>query len=82
MQGHLARLITATLDTDAADALLETFSFHESFLREDGPRISRAVYALALGAVLFDGLLKRVPAAAAYVSRPHIIDPRGIGRNR
>lgn len=68
MQGHLARLIAASLDTDAANALLETFAFHESFLREAGPRISRAAYALALGAVLFDGLLKRVPAAAAHVS--------------
>ncbi|HEX7115520.1 MAG TPA: DUF1338 family protein [Steroidobacter sp.] len=67
MQGHLEELIAASLGTQAADTLLNTLSVHESFLCEHGPRISRAVYSLALGAVLFDGLLKRVPTASEYV---------------
>jgi hypothetical protein len=68
MQGHLARLVTGALGGQGAASVLDTFQFHESFLREDGPRVSRAVFSLALAAVLFDNLLKGVPAAHAYVA--------------
>jgi Domain of unknown function (DUF1338) len=68
MQRNLAHLIAATVGADAAQSILDTFAFHPSFLAEQSARASRAVFALALGAVLFDALLERVPAAAAYVA--------------
>jgi hypothetical protein len=68
MQRNLEHLIAATVGADAAQAILDTFALHPAFAAEQGPRVSRAVFSLALGAVLFDALLKRVPAAAAYVA--------------
>lgn len=68
MQRNLTHLIAAAVGGDAAQSILATFAFHPSFLAERSARVSRAVFSLALGAVLFDALLKRVPAAAAYVA--------------
>lgn len=68
MQGNLARLVAAALGRDAVRPILDSLALDASFRAEEGPRVSRAVFAVALGAVLFDGLLRRVPAAAAYVA--------------
>jgi hypothetical protein len=42
---------------------------HPDLKTDPGPRVSRAVLAQALNMLLFDDLLKRVPAAALYVDR-------------
>jgi Domain of unknown function (DUF1338) len=68
MQGDLARLVGAALGERGAHSILDLFRIHPSFRTEEGPRVSRAVFSLALAAVLLDGLLKRVPTAAAYAS--------------
>lgn len=68
MQGNLARLVSAALGRDTARSILDSLELDGSFCGEQGPRVSRTVFAVALGAVLFEGLLRRVPAAAVYVA--------------
>lgn len=64
----LLTLISRTLGADKAESLADTLYIHPALLAEEGPRVSRAVMAQALNMVLFDDLMVRVPAAAAYIA--------------
>ncbi|MCK6442205.1 DUF1338 domain-containing protein [Elstera cyanobacteriorum] len=70
----LVTLVSRVLGAEKAQALVDTLYIHPALLAEDGPRVSRAVMAQALNMVLFDDLLVRVPAAAAYIA-----DKRKLG---
>ncbi len=60
-------LVAAQLGTEWAGPLLDGLAIHPSLV-EDGDGASRAVIAQALGVVLLDDLLHRVPSAAAYAA--------------
>jgi hypothetical protein len=65
---HLWRLIRAIAGDQAADDLLATLRIERPFLMESAGAVSRGVFAMALNAVLFHDLLRRVPTGAAYVA--------------
>src|SRR6202022_3435412 len=48
--------------------LLDGLDLHPSLVEDHGSWVPRAVLAQALGVVLLDDLLRRVPSGAAYVS--------------
>jgi hypothetical protein len=64
----LSGLLCHALADAPARRLLDTLAIHPTFLEERGPRVSRALFSIALGAVLFEQLLRRVPTADAYVA--------------
>jgi hypothetical protein len=64
----LPRLLDHALGGARAQRALDTLELHPSFVSEGGSRVSRAVFAIALGAVLFEDLLHRVSSADAYVT--------------
>ncbi|MDE1177023.1 MAG: DUF1338 domain-containing protein [Edaphobacter sp.] len=49
--------------------LFRVLVIHPDLAADPGPHVSRAVVAQALNMLLFEDLLQRVPAAAAYVDR-------------
>lgn len=63
----LHRLIASMLGGEATHEVLATLEIHPSFGTQ-GAIVSRAMFAMALNAVLFAGLLARTPTAAAYVA--------------
>ncbi len=63
----LHALVAAQLGAERATRVLDGLVVHPSLLA-DGPDASRAVIAQALGVVLLDDLLQRVPSAAAYAA--------------
>jgi hypothetical protein len=65
---HLSRLIRMIAGDQAADELLATLRIERPFLMESAGTVSRGVFAMALNAVLFHDLLRRVPTGAAYVA--------------
>ncbi|CAN7416392.1 DUF1338 family protein [Phenylobacterium sp. LjRoot225] len=66
--GHLQSLVAAALGDDAAREALATLVVPAALATNGGPYVSRAVFAMALNAALFQDLLARVPTGAAYVS--------------
>lgn len=64
----LRRLIRAAAGDQAATEILDTLHIDRALLVEDADGITRAVFAMALNALLFLDLLGRVPTGAAYVA--------------
>jgi hypothetical protein len=65
---HLSQLIRAILGDKAAEEMLATLLIDRRFLLESLGAVSRSVFAMAVGTVLFHELLTRAPTAAAYVA--------------
>lgn len=65
-ESTITGLIIGTLGEAAGTAALDALAIDARLLAETGPNVSRAAFAMALGAALFDGLLRRVPSGAAY----------------
>uniref|UniRef100_B0SZC0 2-oxoadipate dioxygenase/decarboxylase n=1 Tax=Caulobacter sp. (strain K31) TaxID=366602 RepID=B0SZC0_CAUSK len=65
---HLATLVASAVGQKAAATILDVLDIDPALTREaDGP-VSRAVFAMAMNAVLFHDIMGRVPLGAAYVS--------------
>lgn len=64
----LYRLLSGVADDARADALLSILALDPALLSDAGDMVSRPVAAMALGALLFEDLLARVPTGAAYVA--------------
>jgi hypothetical protein len=67
-EANLTRLLGDTIGTARADALFGAMQVADSLLEERGETVSRAVLAQTLNMLLFEDLVARVPAAAAYVA--------------
>jgi hypothetical protein len=65
---HLHTLVADRIGPDAANDLLDTLDIAPALAGESGGRVSRAVFAMALNAVLFHDIMGRVPLGAAYVA--------------
>lgn len=65
-ESALSRLLGAVLDEPRAHSMLAVLAIAPA-LRKQSERIDRATIAMALNAVLFAGLIDRVPTAARYV---------------
>jgi hypothetical protein len=63
----LWRLIELAAGLDTATSTFATLKLEPALLVERGDEVSRAIFAMALNAILFEELLTRVPTAAAYV---------------
>lgn len=65
---HLSTLVASAVGQKAAAAILDVLDIDPALTAPaDGP-VSRAVFAMALNAVLFHDIMGRVPLGAAYVS--------------
>lgn len=65
---HLSTLVASAVGQKAAAAILDVLDIDPALTAEvEGP-VSRAVFAMALNAVLFHDIMGRVPLGAAYVS--------------
>jgi hypothetical protein len=65
---HLSTLVASAIGQKAAATILDVLDIDKALTAEaDGP-VSRAVFAMALNAVLFHDIMGRVPLGAAYVS--------------
>jgi hypothetical protein len=67
--GILHQLLVSIAGPYRADRLFRVLVIHPDLASDSGPRVSRAVLAQALNMLLFEDLLKRVPAAELYVQR-------------
>lgn len=65
-ESTIERLVIGTLGAKAGCIALDSIVIDPRLLAETGQSVSRAAFAMALGVVLFDGLLSRVPSGAAY----------------
>ena len=65
---NLERLVRGALG-QAGPAAIDRLVIEPRLLAETGETVSRAVFAMALNAVLFDDLMQRVPSGAAYVAK-------------
>jgi hypothetical protein len=65
---HLWQLVSLTAGDRAASQILDTLQIDRALLKESKGQVTRAVFAMALNAVLFQDLLDRVPTGAAYVA--------------
>jgi hypothetical protein len=68
VRGNVERLVESALGAQAGQAALATIAVDDRLLADKGGTVSRAAFAMALGIVLFEGLLTRVPSGAAYVA--------------
>jgi len=65
---HLATLVASAVGQKAAATILDVLDIDPALTAQaDGP-VSRAVFAMALNAVLFHDIMGRVPLGAAYVA--------------
>jgi hypothetical protein len=67
-ESNLSRLLADTIGGARAEALLDAMHVASVLREETGREVSRAVIAQALNMLLFEDLVRRVPAAAAYVA--------------
>jgi hypothetical protein len=67
--GILRQLLETVTGPERAGRLFRVLVVHPDLVADPGPRVSRAVLAQALNMMLYEDLLKRVPAAALYVDR-------------
>jgi len=65
--GVLWQLLENLVQHERCSRLFRVLVIHPDLVVDPGPRVSRAVIAQALNMLLFEDLLKRVPAAALYV---------------
>lgn len=64
----LTRLLTAAIGAHRTQALMATLQIAPALTGVTGDTVPRAVLAQALNMLLFEDLVRRVPAAAAYVA--------------
>src|SRR5437660_5992558 len=67
--GVLWQLLEELAGHDRSGRLFRVLRIHPDLAADSGPRVSRAVVAQALNMLLFEDLVKRVPAAEMYVDR-------------
>jgi hypothetical protein len=67
--GILRQLLEKIVGADRAGRLFQVLHIHPGIASDTGPNVSRAGLAHALNMLLFEDLLKRVPAAELYVQR-------------
>ncbi|MBO9557006.1 MAG: DUF1338 family protein [Caulobacter sp.] len=65
---HLNTLVASAVGQKAAAAILDVLDIDPALTAEAEGPVSRAVFAMALNAVLFHDIMGRVPLGAAYVS--------------
>ncbi|HEY0794789.1 MAG TPA: DUF1338 domain-containing protein [Acidisarcina sp.] len=65
--GVLIQVLREVVGRDRAKYLCGALVVHPDLAQDPGPKASRAVIAQALNMLLFNNLMARVPAAAAYV---------------
>jgi hypothetical protein len=65
---HLTALVASAIGPRAAGEILDTLDIDVMLSGETGQRVSRAVFAMAVNAVLFHDIMGRVPLGAAYVA--------------
>jgi stage V sporulation protein SpoVS len=65
---HLTALVASAIGPRAAAEILDTLDIDPTLSHQTGEAVSRAVFAMALNAVLFHDILGRVPLGAAYVA--------------
>jgi hypothetical protein len=68
-ESTITKLVGSVIGTAAAEAALSAIELDAAIGDESGPRVSRATFAMALGVILFEDLLTRVPSGASYVAR-------------
>ncbi len=66
-ESNIHRLVAAVAGEDAARTTFSQLMLDESLVAERGGQVSRASFAMALNALLFADLLKRVPSGRRYV---------------
>jgi hypothetical protein len=64
---QLESLLTASIGAACGREALDDLVVPDALRANGGPAVSRAVFAMALNACLFHGLLQRAPTGAAYV---------------
>lgn len=67
-ESTVAKLVTQALGAETGEAALAALAIDEALLADEGARVSRAGFAMALNVLLFADLLERVPSGAAYVA--------------
>lgn len=67
--GVLYQLLEGSIGHDRTGRLFRVLVIHPDLIADAGPKVSRAVLAQALNMLLFEDLLRRVPAAEQYVQR-------------
>lgn len=65
---HLSTLVASVVGQKAAATMLDVLDLDPALTGEAEGPVSRAVFAMALNAVLFHDIMGRVPLGAAYVS--------------
>ncbi len=65
---HLATLVASAVGQKAAATILDVLDIDPALTAPSEGPVSRAVFAMALNAVLFHDIMGRVPLGAAYVS--------------
>jgi hypothetical protein len=65
---HLATLVASAVGQKAAATIIDVLDLDPVLTAEAEGPVSRAVFAMALNAVLFHDIMGRVPLGAAYVS--------------
>lgn len=73
---QLETLVCAAIGAACARETLDTLVVPQALRANNGPTVSRAVFAMALNAALFHGLLQRAPTGAAYVEEVRHADCR------
>ena len=64
----LTALVASAIGSDAAAEILDSLDIAPALAGESGQTVSRAVFAMALNAVLFHDIMDRVALGAAYVA--------------
>lgn len=64
----LTALVASAIGPQAAAEILDTLDIDAALSGQTGETVSRAVFAMALNAVLFHDIMGRVPLGAAYVA--------------
>ncbi|WP_395444112.1 hypothetical protein [Caulobacter sp. UC70_42] len=65
---HLSTLVASAVGQKAAATILDILEIDPALSAETEGPVSRAVFAMALTAVLFHDVMNRVPMGAAYVA--------------
>ncbi len=65
----LAQLLEDTVGARRAESLFETLEVSQTLLTPTAGPVSRAVLAMALDLLLFEDLVRRVPAASLYIQQ-------------
>jgi len=65
---QIEALLTAAIGAAAGREALDDLALPAALKGDHGPQVSRATFAMALNACLFNGLMARSPTAAAYVA--------------